>query len=86
MATASRVIRPDTIYRVSVAVPVDSPDLMVKSLITKGKHQIASAREIIDSGSSHHLLMKVIAPNKSQSINCIGIKWTLVFKDSPVHH
>ena len=59
--TAPRIIRPGMIYRISVAVLPNAPDLMVVAFITKGKNkqQIASAQEMIDSGSSHHLLMKV---------------------------
>ena len=59
IATASRIIRPGVVYRVSVAVLPESADLFVKSIITKGKHEIASAQEVMESGSSHHLLMKI---------------------------
>ncbi len=60
VATASRIVRPNTIYRVNVVVLPDSPDLIVKAFITKGSgYQIASAVEIIDSGTSRNLLMKV---------------------------
>ena len=65
MATASRIVRPDSVYRVSVAVlaaAAQSPagvDLLVKAYVVKGRHQIASATEKIDAGSSNQLLLKV---------------------------
>ena len=61
MATASRIVRPDSVYRVSVAVLAESPvDLLIKAYVVKGRHQIASANEKIDAGSSNQLLLKVI--------------------------
>ena len=61
VATASRIVRPNTIYKVNVAVLPDSPDLIVKAYITKGSgHQIASVVEIVDSGTSNNLLLPVI--------------------------
>lgn len=65
VATASRIIRPDTIYRVSVAILPESTDLTVRALITKGRHQVASDTQVFDSGSSHHLLLKVSQTRKT---------------------
>jgi hypothetical protein len=62
VATASRIVRPNTIYRVNVIVLPASPDLIIKSVITQsGGHQIASASQIADAGSSHDLLLKVMS-------------------------
>jgi len=60
--TASRIIRPGVIYRVNVAVFPESPDMIVRALITKGNdsHQVAaSSSEIIDAGSNRLLSMQV---------------------------
>ncbi len=60
MATASRIVRPNTVYRVNVVVLPASPDLIIKAVITKGGgHQIASAAQVVDAGSSHDLFLKV---------------------------
>lgn len=60
MATASSVVRPNTVYRVNVVVLPASPDLILKAMIIKGRgHQIASATDVADAGSSHDLLLKV---------------------------
>jgi hypothetical protein len=48
------------VYRVNVVVLPASPDLIVKAVITKGGgHQIASAAQVVDAGSSHDLFLKV---------------------------
>ena len=63
VATASRIVRPSTIYRVNVVVLPASPDLIIKAVITQsGGHQIASASQIADAGSSRDLLLKVSSP------------------------
>lgn len=60
VATASRIVRPNTIYRVNVVVLPESPDLIIKAVIAKGGgHQIASASQVAYAGSSHDLLLKV---------------------------
>ena len=62
VATASKIVRPNTIYRVNVFVlPHQTEGMIVKALVTKdnGQH-VASAIESIDSGMSHNLLLKVL--------------------------
>lgn len=60
VATASRMVRPNTVYRVNVIVLPQSEGMIVKALITKdGGQHIASAVDIVDSVTSHNLLMKV---------------------------
>lgn len=60
MATASRMVRPNTVYRVNVVVLPQSEGMIVKALITKdGGQHVASAAETVDSATSHDLLMKV---------------------------
>jgi hypothetical protein len=60
VATASKIVRPNTVYRVNMFVLPDADGLIVKALITKdGGQHIASAIETIDSGVSHNLLLKV---------------------------
>ncbi len=61
VATASRILRPNTVYRVHIVVLGDSSsDLVIKALITKGSgHHIASGVQVADAGSSHDLLLKV---------------------------
>ena len=61
MATASKIVRPNTIYRVNVFVLPETDAMIVKALVTKdnGQH-VASAIETIDSGMSHNLLLKVL--------------------------
>uniref|UniRef100_A0A0P5QY90 Macroglobulin complement-related protein n=1 Tax=Daphnia magna TaxID=35525 RepID=A0A0P5QY90_9CRUS len=62
VATASSVVRPNTVYRVNVVVLPASPDLILKAMIIKGRgHQIASATDVADAGSSHDLLLKIPA-------------------------
>ena len=61
MATASKIVRPNTIYRVNVIVLPEANGMIIKNLVTKdnGQH-VASASETIDSGMSHNLLLKVV--------------------------
>ncbi len=61
VATASKIVRPNTVYRVNMFVLPDAAEgMIVKALITKdGGQHIASAIETIDSGVSHNLLLKV---------------------------
>uniref|UniRef100_A0A0P5Q059 Macroglobulin complement-related protein n=1 Tax=Daphnia magna TaxID=35525 RepID=A0A0P5Q059_9CRUS len=60
MATASRMVRPNTVYRVNVVVLPQSEGMIVKALITKdGGQHVASAAETVDSATSHDLLMKI---------------------------
>lgn len=58
---ASRIIRPNTVYRVNVVVLPDSPSMIVKAFVSKGNgHQVSSASEIVDTGTSNCLLLKVL--------------------------
>jgi len=40
-------------------------DLLIKAYVVKGRHQIASATEKIDAGSSNQLLLKVRSSSSS---------------------
>lgn len=75
IATASRIVRPNTIYRLNVVVLPGSPDLILKAVIIQGAgHQIASASEIADAGSSHNLLLKVIFSSVLNQFNVTRIQ------------
>ena len=60
VATASRILRPNTVYRVNIVLLPESADLVVKAVITKdsGQH-IASGVQVTNAGSSHDILLKV---------------------------
>lgn len=60
IATAPRIIRPTTVYKVNVVLLPSSTDLILKAVIIKGSgQQIASAVQNADAGASHDLLLKV---------------------------
>ncbi len=61
LVSGSRIVRPGAIYRVNVAVPLDSAtSLIVRALITKDRQEMASSiEEMVESGTSRNLLMKV---------------------------
>lgn len=62
LVTGSRIVRPGAIYRINVAVPFESAtNLIVRALITKDRQEMTSStEEIVESGTSRNLLMKVI--------------------------
>ena len=60
MATASRNLRPNTVYRVNIVLLPDSTVLAIKAVITKDSRQhIASGDTEVNAGSSYDILLKV---------------------------
>lgn len=59
LATASSIIRPGGLYRINAAVLPDSPDLIIRAVVTKDGHQVASSNEVVEAGSNQNIIMKV---------------------------
>ena len=59
VVTASRLIRPDSVYRLGVSLAADSPDLTIRAIIRNGATNIAEASGFFDAGTGTSLVMKV---------------------------